>query len=324
MPIVRVIDIWDEVRKIVGNASEKVLFKRITDAVEILCNKGDFDPLLGTLDIDTRCIGRVITLPPEVETILALNQCGHPSVARDEFFQFHLNGPGSNGWGYWGGSEYGPEIRYEWLDLNDFCTYRDLECPESLIAYCLEASDINCEFWVFGFDQFGDVIRSQDEDGKWRDGYKVPVFQNLTAQPVNPPIFSRITRIEKSFTAGPIRLATIGGTLLGVYQGNEKVPAFRRIKLGREVPWIRIRYRRRTWNVESKYDLIPVANAQAVLMMLRALRAYDASDLANGEAFEATAVRWLTEEQFTSNPPVASPIQVIGAAPLQDPWDYME
>ena len=251
--------------------------------------------------------------------------CGHPSVARDEFYQFHLNGPGTNGWGYWGGSEYGPEIRYEWLDLNTFPTYTEIGCPEPLLAYCVEPGDVNCELWVYGFDQYNNRIRTAQPDGSFRDGWKVPVFQMTSAQPPTFPIFSRITGVQKAVTNGPIRLATASGILLAVYQGNETVPTYRRIKLGRVVPWIRIRYRMKTWEVHSKYDLIPVASAQAVLMMLRALKAYDTpGGLADAEGFEATAVRWMQEKQFSSNPPVVAPIQILGSAPLLDPWNYME
>lgn len=320
--MIQVIDIWEETQKIVGNHDDKFLFRRITDAVELLANKGDFDPLLVTLDLVSR--GRVVTLPPEVETILGLNICGHPAVARDEFFQFHLNGPGSHGWGNWGGGPFGPEIRYEWMDLNDSPIYRDVECPDSLIAYCVSPSDVNSELWIHGFDINGNVIRTQLPNGEWRDGWKVPVFQFTTALPPNPPVFSRITGVSKAVTAGPIRLSTVGGILLGVYQSNETLPKYRRIKLSRDVPFITIRFRQRTWSVRSKYDLLPLASRQAVLMMLRALVAYDAKDIGTAEGFEATAVRWMTEEQFTSNPPVAAPIQVLQSAPLMDGWDFME
>lgn len=324
MNAVRVIDIWEEVRKIVGNEDERFLFRRISDAVELCSNKGEFDPLLCTLDIVTS--SRIVALPPEVETILGCNFCGRPAIARDEFFQFHVNGPGQN-WGTWGGSEspYGPELRYEWMDLNDCATYREIERPTPLLAICEKSEDVGSEFWVFGFDQHNNVLRSQDSAGKWRDGLRVPVFQNVTALPADSVCVGRITRVQKPITAGPIRLFTVSQLLLGVYQGNETEPVYRRIMLSRCVPWIRIRFRRRTFKVTSKYDIVPVNNPQALLMMLRALKAYDsAGGLAEGEAFESTAVRWMTEEQQTSNPPVAAPIQVLNCAPLLDDFDYME
>ena len=327
---IRVLDIWEEALKIVGHGGpneteedRKFVYRRITDAVEILANKGDWDPLLGTLDIIVQ--GRIVTLPPEVQTILGCNMCGHPSVARDEFFQFHLNGPGSCGWGWWGGSPFGPEIRFEWMDLNDACAYRDIPCPDALMAICEAPSDANSEFWVYGFDQDDHVIRTQDSSGCWRDGYQVPVMPSVSATDPNAPKFSRISGIRKAITAGPVRLYTVGQIMLGIYEPNVRVPAFRKIQLSRCVPWVRIRFRRRVFSITSKYDLLPIDSAQAVLMMLRALKAYDdPNGMAAGEGFEATAVRWMTERQFVANPPVAAPIQVLNSAPLLDTWNYME
>jgi hypothetical protein len=314
--MVRVIDIWDEAKKIVGNSSDTFLFRRITDAVELLANKGDFDPLVGSLDI---CVAsRVVTLPPEVETILALNMVGRPAVARDELFQFHLNGPGS----------CGAAIRYEWMDLAEACTYRELACPGKLYGYCDDEQDENAEVWVYGMNASQNVIRTEVSEGVWRDGWKLPVFQSHQSLPENAPTFARITSVRKPLTVGPIRMTTVdSGTevLLGVYQANETVPKFRRIQLSTCVPWVRIKFRKRTFTITSRYDLIPLHSAQAVIMMLRALKAYDSPQgFAEGEAYEATATRWLTEEQYTRNPPVAHPIQVLDAGPLADDYDHMQ
>jgi hypothetical protein len=162
-------------------------------------------------------------------------------------------------------------------------------------------------------------------DGTWQDGWKVPVFQFVTALPSDAPIFSRITRVKKSTTAGPIRLATVGNLLLGVYQSNETLPMYRKIMIDRPAPFITIRCRLRNFAVHSVHDLIPVDSSQAVIMMLRALKFYDTpGEIANAEACEATAVRWATEKQFVHNPPVVAPIQVLNAAPLLDAFDYME
>lgn len=315
--MISVADIYDEAKRIVGNSNDKFLFTRITDAVELLANKGDWDPLLGTLDICTP--SRVVTLPPEVEVILACNMVGRPAIARDEFFQFHLNGPGSIGWG-----NIGPIIRWEWMDLSDACTYRELPAPRKLMAYCLDDADINAELWVFGLDEFQNAVRSQLPDGTWVEGWRVPVNKVYTAPSALAPTFSRITAVRKAATAGPIRLFTMDEVLLGVYQGNETLPKYRRIQLSRNVDWVRIRFRRRTFEIRTKYDLIPLHNKQSVLMMLRALKAYGDGNLPEAEGYEATAVRWLSEEQMTSNPPVAAPIQVMGSGNFLEPYEYMD
>lgn len=323
MTSVRVRDIWDEAKKIIGNADEKFIFRRITDAVELLANKGDLDPQLGALDLAV--FNRVITLPPEVETILGACMSGYPALARDQEFFYHINGPGIKDWGKigsgWG--DEGIKLRWEWMDLGDFCSYRDLPCVSQIQAYCIEPDDVNCQFWVYGFDQYDNPVRTKTANG-WVDGYQVPVAQSVTAVDPNAPFFLRITAVQKPETAGPIRVATAGGIPIGVYQPNETLPKYRRIQLSRHTDWARIYYRRRTFNVQSKYDIIPVNSRQAVIMMLRALKYYDDKDFANGEAAEATAVRWITEEQFTSNPPIAQPLQVQDTASFLDSWEHMD
>ncbi|HYG24437.1 MAG TPA: hypothetical protein VEH04_16790 [Verrucomicrobiae bacterium] len=315
--MVLVENIWDEARQIVGNSNDQVVFKRITDAVELLANKGDWDPLMGTLDI---CVsGRTIALPREVETVLAVNMVGQPAIPRDQLFSFHINGPG----------ECGPELAWQWMDLGEACVYREIECPSKLIGFCAEAEDANCELWVEGEDVNGNLVRTK-VGNTWVNGWKVPVFPNYQALPADAPVFSRITRVRKPVTAGPVRLSTVDndenfGLLLGIFQSDETAPRYRRIRISQSVAFVRIFFRRREFVVRSKKDLIPLHNSQAVLMMLRALKAYATpGEFPNGEAFESTAMRWLSEEQYTRTAPVIHPIQVHDATPLNDPSDSIE
>ena len=104
-------DIYTECAAVTGTDNESVVFRRITDAIELLANKGDFDPLFGVLDI--RVQDRFIALPNEVEAVLSLNIEGNPAVARDQLFQFHLNGPGE---------EQG-SLKWEWADRGDSPVY---------------------------------------------------------------------------------------------------------------------------------------------------------------------------------------------------------
>jgi len=308
--MVLVNDIWKEVKKIVGNSDDAWTFTRIGDAVELLANKGDFDPLLGTLDI---CVsGKIVTLPPEIETPIAVNMNKNPALGRDELFQFHLNGPG----------QCGQAIRYEYTDLGDACTYRELACPFQLHAYCVESADVGKSLRVFGYDQGQNWVRTEISAGVFVDGYLVPVTLQIGVNDADAPFFTRITKITKDLTEGPIKLVTVDEdeeVLLGVYQPYETIPRYRRIQLSHCVSQVRIKFRRRTVVPRSRYDLLPLHSNQAVIMMLRAMKAYDTpGGFAEGEAFEATAVRWLSEEQITRNPVVAHPIQVTDAASISD------
>jgi hypothetical protein len=309
--MVPVTEIWEEVQQITGNSRDDFNYRRLTDSVELLANKGDFDPLDGYLDI---CVqDMIVTLPPEVETIRALNMAGNPAVARDGLFKFHLNGPG----------QFGPTLEWEWVDLGVYPTYWDIQVPKQLIATCQDSRDTNCDFWVYGFDDKRNVIRTETTPGNWVDGYKIPVFTTQQALPPNAPTFGRITRVRKAKTNGPVELQTLDGVKLGVYQPNETEPRLRRIRLSQKVDWVRISFRRKVFKVQSQYDLLPVNNSQAVLMMLRAIQLYP-KDPGTAEALEATAVRWATEEQRTSNAPVAQPFEVQGINGLVDQDDYVD
>src|SRR6185369_4612353 len=116
-------------RDIFGICKEEKLFRYMTDAIRLLANKGEVDPLVGALDI---CVqNKCVTLPEEVETVLAVNLAGRPALGHNELFQFHLNGPGSNK----------TRCDYAWSDELPALTYKDLVCPGRLVAFVDKPSD---------------------------------------------------------------------------------------------------------------------------------------------------------------------------------------
>lgn len=312
--MIRVADILPEARKIVGHHDLAVVFRQITKAVELLANKGDFDPLVGVLDICTS--GRIVTLPSEVETILGVNILGEPAVGRDELFQFHINGPGI----------CGPQVGYEWLHMQESPVFRDITCPAKIYGYATVPEDAGVQVWVFGYDSAGNFIRTEVAPGEYRDGWPAPIFFGAAGTVESAPLFARVTAVVKPVTRAPIKLVMLapeGEVVIGVYQSYETLPKFRRIQLSEAAPWVRIHFRRRTFAVQSEYDLIPLDSSVALLTMLRALRAYESGDVPLGEAYEATATRWLLEEQRTKNAPVVHPIQVHDGAVLLPASEYM-
>lgn len=303
--MLQVSDIWDDAVKTFGACKPTFLYDKISQGVELLANKGEFDPTFGTLDL---CLAsQVVALPPEVETIIACNICGQPSVARDQLFSFHYNGPGT----------CGPRLQWEWSDLGDTPLYRELECPSKIIAIAADAEDINtATVRIYGFDDLQNKLTTIAEDGTVTDGILVPVLGGFQAISATAPFVARITRVEKSLSRGPIRLCTLDnsattGALLAIYQWDETQPMFRRIKLSSPASAVRIAFRRRVFKVRAQTDVLPVNNKSAMVMILVALKKYLDENFELGEAAESTAVRWMKEEQFTSNPPVVHPITVV-------------
>lgn len=330
--MIPVSDIWDEVTKLAGNCSTEVRYRKLNRAVEILANKSDWDPLTGFMDI--ACDERLVTLPREIETPLAISYGNYPALGRDQLFRFHLNGPGDkdthSGWRWW-------------EDRGEAVTLRDIGCtPVSLAVVACNPADAESVVWVYGYDENNKWVRSE-QDGVMVDGYPFPAQQPFIGGDPFSPSFSRIERVRKPVTNNQLELWTVGTvassggsgsgsgeggdgsltysleTLLSIYSWDDTEPKFRRLYVDRVAELVRIHFRRKNFKLRSVTDLIPLHNAEAVVMMVRALKYYDEIDFPTATACEATAVRWLEEEQKSRNPSIMTPIQVVG---LGDHDDY--
>lgn len=300
-------DIWDDAKDVFGTCDEALLFRGVNDAIELLANKGDWTPLMASLDVCGQ--GQCISLPSEVETPLAVTLDGVPALPRNELYRYHLNGPGERG-GY---------VGWAWENSGWHATMRDLTNPSRLVAVLERAEDNNAELWVYGKDRVGNPIRTESSPGVFVDGYQVPTFKGYAIPDPAAPEFGVITGVRKAVTKGRIRLATINwnpstgeGLLLGDYLPGETVPGYRRIRFSREVEWARVFFRRRTAKVATQNDFIPLHNRMALVLAMRAVRSYrDRASLGEAMSYEANAFRMLTEREDVMAPPGATPVQVM-------------
>lgn len=306
-------DIFEEAQTIFGFSRTPKLFRWITDAVELLAQKGEIDPLVGWVDlcVDSGCI----TLPREIETVLACNIGGRPALGHDQLFSFHLNGPG----------DFSTPCNYTWVDGGNFPTYRDIKCPSKLVAFLDNEADAGKILRVFGYDNQNRPLRTFVNDA-WEDGYRVPTIFGYALPEIGAPTISRITNIVKDVTSGNIRLSsfdssTLSGTLLGVFEPDETVPKYRRLKVSSGCSWVRLHYRKRTAEVRSQKDRILLHSRPALILALHALKFYRDSDLANGNAYEANATRMLTEREGALTTPVLFPLQVEDRNSISDKSD---
>lgn len=312
-------DVIKDAEKIFGICDQQKLFDFITEAVDVLSTHGDFDPLLGFVDICTD--GLFVSLPRDVETILALNIGGKPALARDQLFTFHYNGPGDCDWRQ--------DCNLRWQDLGKYPTFRDIKCPSKVVAFVDNQADEGKEVWVYGLDESGNELRTEI-GGEWKNGYLVPTVFGYALPASDAPTISRIFKITKEDTVGPIRISsfdnsTFTGTLLAVMQWDDNESEYGRIKLSRNCgSGIRIHFRRRLFKIRNLEDGLPVMSKSALKMMFRALKYYDEVDLANAEAFEATAARLETQKQLVTNPPTQTPIQVDDSVSVQDKSDEVD
>ena len=300
--MILVSEVWDEIKEVWGHCNEKKLLRWLTDAVQLLSNKGEIDCLVGYVDLCSS--GRCITLPREIETVLSVNIGGNPSRGRDELFSFHINGPG----------EYRNSCDWTWDNSGQFPTYRDLSCPSKLVAFVEEPADAGVELRVFGFDQENRPLRT-NANGVWSDGLLVPTIYSYALPATTDPLVSRITAIVKGKSVANIRLSsfdnsTFTGTLLGIFEPDETKPLYRRIRINTNDSWVRLCYRKRSLELISQSDRILLHSRPALILAMHAIKKFREMDIASAVQFEAHATRLLTEREETLTSPIFSPIQV--------------
>jgi len=314
--MIQVTEVYDEAKKIVGNCDDVRLYRWMCDAVQLIANKAELEGYKGWVDICTNC-ETCVTLPREVDTVLAVNIGGKPTLGQHQLFNFHLNGPG----------DCNPLTSWTWQDQGKWhCTYRDLILPSKLVVYLETDLDNNKSFLVHGFDSNGHPLW-HEIGGERRRGLLIPTVYGYAIPDADAPEVGRITGIEKEDMVGMCRLSTIDnsgntGVLLGVYEPDERLPQYRRIKLGQRCSWVRIAYRKSHPRIDSRYDRLPLLSRRAFLLAMRAIKSYEEIDFANAHAFEADAARLELEAQMAVEPPTYFPIQVMDLNQPRDKTDY--
>lgn len=325
---------WDEAKKIIGVCDDKKVLAWSSDVVSMIANKADLEGFKGYLDICTAgcrchdrglnhhergCGSQCVTLPREAELILAVNIDGCPALGFDQLFNFHLNGPGDNR------HDHGCERSWQDLGAN-YSTYRDLLTPAKLVAHLQRPEDNGKKFIVYGYDSKNQVLM-REENGEWKKGILLPTIYGLAIPESDAPDVARVTGIFKDPTAGAVRLATTDssgatGVNLGVYEPDETVPQYRRIKLNRCAKWVRIAYMRANPLFTSRFDHVPLRSRMAFLLGMQARKHYSDLQVGDAHAFEADAARLEIEAQLKIEPPTYMPIQVIDRNNPRSKEDY--
>lgn len=167
-------EIIDEAQAIVGTNDKKLVYSRLTEAVRRLAVKPDaeFDPLVVNVDLcvaNTQCGS--FSLPRDVDTPLAVNIAGNPTLMRNRWSEFNFNGQGS----------LGGAVSWAWDDKGDYPVVMDLDSPAYLVATARVKTDDGRLIRVFGWDDNNLWVREQEEDGTWRDGlvYRANIYSRF-------------------------------------------------------------------------------------------------------------------------------------------------
>lgn len=265
-------DIADEVREVTGNCDQVVMFRAITRAVELLANKGSFDPLLATLDfyVDGAYL---VALPRDVKTVLRVNLNNNPSFSRHRIFEYSMN---TNG------SVDGQDIGWQWHERG-FSVIQDETKLPSLLSYQVSSGDTGKTITVTGTDPEGrtvkEVIQGANTD--------LPVTQN---------VFAQVTSIVRDATTAEAFLMSDIGPI-GQYYPDETVPEYRVIKLSQTGIAVRMLYRKNVFKVTSLDDLIPLHSSMALIMAVDAVRLMQERKYADAAPVLEEAAKIINEEQ---------------------------
>ena len=298
--------ILEESKGVLGKCDTPTVFRRISDAVRLANNSGKFDSSLGVMDLCV-CDG-CVTLPADVATVLAVSTDGQPTLMRDQWFQFNINGPGIQ--------QYVPFLYAD--EQGQVSTFKDPSGPVKFIAEIGNARDSGASIRVFGWDENGKRIYTTGANGVLEDGVLVPAVFGFSQPNPDAPAMARIERVQKAETNGFVKLIAINPdsnsshTLIGYYLPWETAPSYRRIRVP-DRSWIRIKYRKKDLEVRAETDWINIENRQALLLLLKSVKYSLDGALDQAAAFEQAGMKLLSNEAEALRPPGMDAPQIIFA-----------
>lgn len=144
-----------------------------------------------------------------------------------------------------------------------------------------------------------------------------------------PVSVKSVSAIEKPITEGYIRLyawdisRTGNVALLGDLHPNEIVPAYRRIRINKSATSVRMRYRRRAFDILTERDFINLDSRMAILMMVQSQELLFKKFIDESEKYRLIAVEYLNKRNRALDGPRAPTFQ-INADVTTRPDDWMD
>jgi hypothetical protein len=280
--VIIVSEVIDQVGRVLGTCDTSYTYDVLTRAIELLANKPTktnvlWDPMLVYIDIPI-VSGYYVCLPPHVQKPIKINISKQPSFTRNQFFEYSMNGPGSND----------PESGWSWQDRG----WKPLQKPwpsggSQIMIYSSDGNDTNTIVKINAINQDGSTT--------WTD---VPIGL------AGPKIYG-ILEASKPVTKGTLTVCAsafiIESAEVADWAPNVLYPQFEWIKLSQSGVSCKILARRRTYKITAPTDVIPLSNRQAVITACIAIKSYDTLNWDDGATAEQNALRFLDEDQGARN-----------------------
>jgi len=286
-------EFYTQAKRQFEGCDEAAIFSLLSDAVRLLVNKGITDASLGEMEI-CACNG-CLTLPRDVGTVLGIDVCGHPTLIQDQWFKYHINGPGN----YPGCGVI--------TEMGQVCTYKEPSAPCYLVAEVTSAAENNKKLRVYATDENGKKIFTPGPDGKLYEGFLVPTIFGFSQRNPSVPAITSIYRITKEVTKDYVRLIAVNSsdglsqTQIGYYEPDETTPSYRRIKVPNKTN-VLIKYKKASLQIRNQGDWINIDNYEALRLACRAVKFRGDDKIEQARGFEEEAARILSEETASKLP----------------------
>lgn len=299
---------------VLGISDRTKIIDYISRAIEIAAYRANWNPYVSTLDICSDNNG-YITLPSFVDVVLAANVGGRPALFRNSWYEYHINGLGSN-------SACGGTCGLYWDDKMWSPTFQDVKQWSLVAAICEDPIDGNGSLQMIVQGETVDSNYNQKmaltipASGPSSPGVRVPILTNYASTDPSVTYFKKITQVTKPVTRGYIKLIAFQpeqlsqAVTLGYYAPNETNPRYKRMKVSCTCEWVRVKYRRKTIDLVNDYDIVPIASYQAMLDLLKAIRLRETNNIDVAEKYETKAVQLLQDIQTIEDGPNWGPLQI--------------
>lgn len=241
-------EIITEVGEATGLCDQTKLLRRINRAVELLASKDLFNSLTGYLNFTVNGLSNFIALPREVRAVVNVNINNNPSINRSRFYEFDLNGPGT---------ELGDGLDWQWADRCNVVIQDETKLPGVLSYRCVSSGDNGKTISVEGRDGTGRIITES-------------LIAHATSPVAGSKTFYEVTRVVREET-GSECLLYCAGNLIAQYYGDETEPNYRAIRLSRAAASVRIMFRREPLQITSLDTFIPLSSPMAVIQAAKAV-----------------------------------------------------
>lgn len=307
-------DVLEEAQQndMLGITNRSQVLRYIRRALELAQFRANWNPWMGTLDLCSDCDGYV-TLPYFVDVVVAANIGGSPAQFRNSWYEYHVNGVGSN--------LCGSSCGLFWDDKLWSPTFQNLKDWSLIAAICEDPLDGDGSLSLIVQGETIDAQYNTKEaltiptTGPSSPGVRVQLLNGIAATDPAVTYFKRITQVTKPVTRGYVKLIGFQPTqlsnavMLGYYAPNETNPIYKRMRVSCKCQWVRVKFRRKSLALVNDYDIVPISSLQAMMLLIKSLRLSDTNNPDTSDKYLAQAVQLLTDAQAVEDGPGFGPIQ---------------